>query len=115
MQEAFDALPQRDPEVDMALLDEKLSEADVAAALKDAAAGKAAGMNGIPTELWQRLHAIHSANQSRAREKENANKTCDIVKVLNWIYNDIETFGVVEGTAFALAWMCPLFKKTGLI
>jgi hypothetical protein len=112
-QEAFDVLPQPDPEVDMTLLDEKLSEADVAAALKDAAAGKAAGINGIMSQFWQRLQTIHSANTGRDGDGRNgpANKTCDVVKLLTWVYNNIEEFGVLEDTTFALGWMCPLFKK----
>jgi hypothetical protein len=111
MQDAFEKLPQPNPEINMAPLDTSLSEEDVAAALSDAAPSKAAGMNGIPTEFWQRLNAIHSANRSKARENEHARQSCDIVKVLTWVCNDIEEFGVVEGTAFALGWMCPLFKK----
>jgi hypothetical protein len=111
MQEAFEALPQPDPEIDMTLLDGKLSEEDVATALSEAAAGKAAGMNGIMSEFWQRLQTIHSANRNSGAGNGPAKRTCDIVKVLTWVYNDIEDFGVLEDTAFALGWMCPLFKK----
>jgi hypothetical protein len=38
-------------------------------------------------------------------------KTCDIIKVLTWVYNDIEEYGMVKGTEFSLGWMCPLFEK----
>jgi hypothetical protein len=111
MQEAFSALPQTDLGLNMTPLQNKLKEEDIAMTLGDAATGKAAGINGIISEFWQRLSKIHSASQDGDGNDGPKKRTCDIVKVLTWVYNDIEDFGVVEGTAFALGWMCPLFKK----
>jgi hypothetical protein len=107
---ALDSLPQTSEEADMKSLSEKLTEDDVRTTLREAASGKAAGINGIPTEFWGRLESINKANAS---EKDGVprKKTCDIIKVLTWVFNDIEQHGMVDGTDFSLGWMCPLFKK----
>jgi hypothetical protein len=77
----------------------------------EAASGKVAGMHGIPSEFWQRLEAINRDNKKDKGTGTPEKRTCDIVKVLTWVYNDIEEHGVVEGSKFSLGWMCPLFKK----
>jgi hypothetical protein len=94
----------------MTPLSEKLSEEDVLSALMEAAPGKAAGIDGFATEFWRRLESINKENKS-GEDGTPRKKTCDIVKVLTWVYNDIEEYGMAEGTNFSLGWMCPLFKK----
>ncbi|KAJ7064248.1 Endonuclease/exonuclease/phosphatase, partial [Mycena amicta] len=95
---------------EMERLAEKLSEGDVISALKDSAVGKAAGMNGIPTEFWQRMKRIHDEEVNLGYEQEKP-KTCDVIKILTRVYNDIEEHGVVKKTEFAAGWMCPIYKK----
>ncbi|KAJ7864366.1 Endonuclease/exonuclease/phosphatase [Mycena leptocephala] len=95
---------------DIKPLSEKLTEGDVSTALAEAAFGKAAGINGIATEFWRRLESINKENKTR-EDGTPRKKTCDIIKVLTWVFNDIEEHGMVEGTDFSLGWMCPLFKK----
>jgi hypothetical protein len=110
-EEALASLPQVSDEVDMKPLSEKLTEDDVLKALLEAAPGKAAGINGFATEFWRRLDSIDKENAKNANDRTPPKRTCDIVKVLTWVYNDIEEFGMAEGTEFSLGWMCPLFKK----
>jgi hypothetical protein len=108
--EAMDALPQTRGEADMQPLSEKLTERDVLAALTEAASGKAAGIDGFATEFWRRLESINKENKT-SNDGVPEKKTCDIIKVLTWVFNDIEEHGMVENTDFSLGWMCPLFKK----
>ncbi|KAJ6545700.1 hypothetical protein B0H19DRAFT_1267083 [Mycena capillaripes] len=105
--EALDALPPLGMEADMKQLSEKLNEDDVLKALMESASGKAAGINGYATEFWRRLESISKENNASEGDVP-AKKTCDIVKVLTWVFNDIEEFGMVDGTEFSLGWMCPL-------
>jgi hypothetical protein len=91
-------------------LTEKLTETDVLDALLESAADRAAGMNGFQTEFWRRLESIHKENM-KGGDDTPRKRTCDIIKVLTWVFNDIEEHGMVEGTGFSLGWMCPLFKK----
>ncbi|KAJ7734173.1 hypothetical protein DFH07DRAFT_685306, partial [Mycena maculata] len=102
--EALESVSQPGARADMKPLSEKLTEEDVLEALKAAPPRKAAGMNGIPTEFWRRLEAI---NRESKRDEENSTpekKMCDIIKVLTWVYNDIEEYGMVEGSKFSLGW-----------
>jgi hypothetical protein len=94
----------------MKTLSEKLTEDDVLKALLEAVSGRAAGINGFATEFWRWLESIHKENK-KEEEDSTSPKTCDIIKVLTWVYNDIKEHGMVEGSEFSLGWMCPLFKK----
>ncbi|PPQ71789.1 hypothetical protein CVT25_005500 [Psilocybe cyanescens] len=67
--------------------------------------GKAAGIDGIPHELWKALMEKHT-NNTRAGQP-----AFDIVSVLTHVYNDIEKHGVDPCTGFAEGWMCPIYKK----
>jgi hypothetical protein len=91
-------------------LSEKLIETDIMEALKQSAASRAAGTNGLQTEFWNRLESIHKENKG-GEDGTPRKRTCDIIKVLTWVFNDIEINGMVENTGFSLGWMCPLFKK----
>jgi hypothetical protein len=108
--EALDSIPPVRGDADMGPLTEKLKKADISVALEESASGRAAGINGLATEFWRRLESIHKENNRDSGELPKK-KTCDIIKVLTWVYNDIEEHGMVEGTDFSLGWMCPLFKK----
>jgi hypothetical protein len=109
-EEALNALSQPRAELNMKTLSEMLTEDDVLKALIEAASGRAAGINGFTTEFWRRLESIHEENMKKEKDGTSP-KTCDIIKVLTWVYNDIEKHGMVEGTEFSLGSMCPLFKK----
>ncbi|KAJ6630374.1 hypothetical protein B0H10DRAFT_2208038 [Mycena sp. CBHHK59/15] len=109
-EEALDSLPQPGTGADMKPLSEVLMESNVMQVLMEAASGKAASINGYVTEFWHRLEQINKENAASG-DVAPKNRTCDIVKVLTWVFNDIETFGMMDGTEFSLGWMCPLFKK----
>jgi hypothetical protein len=99
-----------DPE--MQILSQPLTEADVLTALLQAASGTAAGMDGVPTELWKKLHELY-LESLRANKAANGPQrpVFNVVKVLTQVYNSIEKHGVVTGTQFATGWMCPIWKK----
>lgn len=86
-------------------LAEFLTKADIKDAIKDSPNGKAAGINGLPTELWKHLMLLHQKKSSTGKP------TFDILKALQYVYNDIERHGIVPDSEFAMGWMCPIFKK----
>jgi hypothetical protein len=86
-------------------LSNKLTREDIQEALKLSANGKAPGLNGFTYEFWKILDDRYRTAVSL--EKEGF----DIIKVLLLVFNDIETNGMVVGTAFSESWMCPLYKK----
>jgi hypothetical protein len=90
---------------DKAELAKYVTEDLVRQAISEAANGKAAGMSGIPSEFWKHLSFLYEMS------KTTDSPTCNIARVLSWVYRDIEEFGVQEGTDFSLGWLCPIFKK----
>jgi exonuclease III len=83
----------------------RIPTALVREAVKTAPSGKAAGPEGIPSELWKEL----DRDYDKTKNKETPDP--DIAAVLTKVYRDIETHGVHPDTDFALGWMCPIFKK----
>ncbi|KAJ3737929.1 hypothetical protein EV360DRAFT_830, partial [Lentinula raphanica] len=67
-----------------------ISEESVHAALKSAKLGKAAGLDGIIVEVWQKLHKRYERDIKQNSEKP----TCNIVSMLTKVFNDIETNGL---------------------
>jgi hypothetical protein len=92
-------------------LGRKLAETNVLQAVSEAATGRASGMNGVISELWKGLHEMYKESDETTDTKGVTTKRGNIIKVLTWVYNDIEEHGVIEGTDFAIGWMCPIFKK----
>ncbi|KAF5384648.1 hypothetical protein D9757_007442 [Collybiopsis confluens] len=73
--------------------------------LKISKKGKAAGIDGLPTELYQMLQDLY-------KEKENTeDKIPNIVEILTAVFNEIEKFGIPPKTEFTKGWMCPIYKK----
>ncbi len=83
----------------------KVSRGEVECAIKCAATGKAAGLDGIPAELWK------LCAQRAERDGAKDDPAFDIVGMMKKVFNDIETHGVCEGTEFADGWICPIYKK----
>jgi hypothetical protein len=101
---------ENDPE--MRPLNKLLTEDDVLLALTQSSSGSAAGVNGIPNELWKKLRELHSEAKRTENSADNpASPTFDIVRVLTLVYNSIEKHGVIENTQFSTGWMCPIWKK----
>ena len=82
-----------------------LTQSEIKQALKDLPDGKAAGIDGIPHELWKTL-LIRFQNK-----KGDEDSKFDIIKCLTLVYNDIERHGISLPTEFPKGWMCPLYKK----
>ena len=87
-------------------LRKEVSEEEVAAAIVASANDKAAGLDGIPVELWKLLHQQYKS----AGEKER-HKYCNIARVMAQIFADVSARGITEGTGFNEGWMCPIYKK----
>ena len=83
-----------------------LDWSDVHLALKGSANDKAAGLDGIPMELWKTM-----SQKFDAFINAEINPYCDIVKILVKAYNDIEEHGIDPSTRFNEGWMCPIYKK----
>ena len=83
-----------------------VSEEEVITALMDSANDKAAGLDGIPMELWKLLHQQYKS----AAEKER-HKYCNIAQVLAKTFQNISENGIAEDTNFSEGWMCPIYKK----
>ena len=87
-------------------LSKTLNEEEIAEAIMNSANDKAAGLDGIPTELWKLLH-----QQYKSAKPDERHKYCNIAQVLAETFNDIATTGIREGTGFNEGWMCPIYKK----
>ena len=79
---------------------------DIHEALKEQANDKAAGLDGIPMELWKKMCSLYDS-----AIKQETNPYCDIVKILVNVFNDIEQHGIDPTTKFNEGWLCPLYKK----
>ena len=86
-------------------LAEYITQDEVHQALRDLPDGKAAGMDGIPHELWKAL-----AIRFKHKKKDTGPKF-NIIKCLTQVYNDIERHGLCKPSDFPQEWMCPLYKK----
>ncbi|KAF5337057.1 hypothetical protein D9611_002908 [Ephemerocybe angulata] len=83
----------------------QFSREEIVEALRNVPNGKAAGLDGIPVEIWKFYTTKH---------KETAgveNETPDLVNILVELFNDIAEYGVAPETEFAEGWLCPIYKK----
>ncbi|KAH6914279.1 Endonuclease/exonuclease/phosphatase, partial [Coprinopsis sp. MPI-PUGE-AT-0042] len=88
-------------------LNTKLTWEDTNAALTSAPTGKSPGFDGIPADIWLRMAQLFQ----KTNKGEGDSPFTDIVQALTLVYNDIESFGMVEQSEFAKGWLCPLYKK----
>lgn len=99
------------------LMRENITKEEVREAIEKLPNGKAAGLDGIPQEIWKGL--LNARPRGKDERGENANQednpqertSFDIADYLTILYNDIEDFGVDPETGFADAWLCPIYKK----
>lgn len=91
------------------------SEKEVLAALKESENGRASGINGIPYEFWKSISRVyeerHKDEEPATDEERTESDELDIVWILTRVYRDIDTFGIIPSTKFALGWLCPIHKK----
>ena len=83
-----------------------LSSDRIHSALKEQANDKLAGLDGIPSELWKKM-----SSKFDACKNADVNPNCDIVGLLERVFNDIEQHGIAPSAKFNEGWMCPLYKK----
>ena len=82
-----------------------LSDDEVKLAMKNLPSGKAASIDGIPYELWKKLHERYKAAQQQDKPGFN------ILDLLRRVFNSVEDNGIEPCTNFNKGWMCPLYKK----
>ena len=82
------------------------TEAQIAKAIELGKNKTAMGLDGCPYELWKALKSCHESLSSQPHAR-----SFDIVKTLTIIITDIQTHGLDPNADFAVAWMCPVFKK----
>jgi hypothetical protein len=115
----LDEIGQPEVAIGMQDLAKELTEEDVSTALRESGSGKAAGLDGLPTEFWAKLHEVYLTSKKVTEDRtgraaahaEPVKRTFNIIALLTRVYNDIERNSVVPGTEFAKVWMCPIFKK----
>jgi ribonuclease HI/exonuclease III len=78
---------------------------EVLNSLKQSPNNKAAGLDGIPIELWKALNKQFISHTNPTRTKT------DITNILTTVYNDIVAFGISPNSNFAEGWLCPIYKK----
>ncbi|TFY51276.1 hypothetical protein EVJ58_g10654 [Rhodofomes roseus] len=82
-----------------------LTEDEILDSIKKAGPGKAAGLDGLPYELWLTLHERWTWCTSKTKHKFNC------LNFMSMLYNDIDRHGISKNTNFAEGWMCPIYKK----
>ena len=106
MDDVLDCIQASVPESEREKMAGMTGQEEIRKAIKDLPDGKAAGMDGLPHELWRVLVDQHSENEKHKKP------SFDVVKLLRLLYNDIEQEGMFEGTGFSKGWMCPIYKKS---
>lgn len=79
-------------EQDSASLGRMISEQEVINWLKSSASAKVPGLDGIPYEFWEAMVLQHNLPQKGGREE----KCFNIITLLQTVFNNIETYGVVD-------------------
>ncbi|KAJ7145028.1 hypothetical protein C8R46DRAFT_843188, partial [Mycena filopes] len=91
---------EEDPNMD--ILRKLVTEEDILQALQQSHTGTAAGIDGIPTELWKKLNELFLESERAPRGRDAPEQpSFDVIKVLTKVYNSIQKDGVIEGTQFA--------------
>jgi hypothetical protein len=107
---AHDKIRNKLTNMQKAAMAKRLEEHKVEGAIRLAPPSKAAGLDGLPAELWKELANEH-AEAEKKRGPESSPTQPNITKILTKVYNDIERNGIVAGTDFNEGWLCPIFKK----
>ena len=88
---------------------------EIEAALNQANASSAAGLDGISFELWKQLakayKEYHPPQEELDPEIEAMKRPVDILSVFQCLFGDISIHGKSEGSPFADGWICPIYKK----
>ncbi|EPS95047.1 hypothetical protein FOMPIDRAFT_1133216 [Fomitopsis schrenkii] len=90
---------------DANLMEAAVGKDEIELALREAATGKAAGLDGITYEFWSALHAKYKKTPDHVSPRFNC------LDLLHAAFTDLETAGPCADGLFAEGWMCPLYKK----
>ncbi|KAJ7622329.1 hypothetical protein FB45DRAFT_690746, partial [Roridomyces roridus] len=103
IEEALQHIPSRENLPQMQPLKETLQEEAVLEALKQSSNGTAPGMDGIPNELWKRLHCIFLDTSKKNNDLGPSERkpAFDVVRTLTAVFNDVETNGTCADSKFA--------------
>lgn len=95
------------------MLATNITREEVREAIEELPNSKAAGLDGIPQEIWKSL--LDTTGKSDSEEERNSEEvstsTYDVADYLTAVYNNIENHGVTENTGFADGWLCLIYKK----
>lgn len=96
-------------------LAKNMTEEEIRSAIEKLPNGKAAGLDGIPQEIWKNFMNAHQSEEDKlaknSQRSTEENNQFDVVKYLTTIYNDIEDYGIEPQAGFADGWLCPIYKK----
>ena len=108
LHDVLDAVPasQQLSEPHLTEMNWSATEAQIAKAIELGKNKTATGLDGCPYELWKALKSRHESLSTQPDAR-----SFDIVKALTTITNDIQSHGLDPNADFAVAWMCPVFKK----
>ncbi|KAF6764514.1 hypothetical protein DFP72DRAFT_955578, partial [Ephemerocybe angulata] len=85
-------------------MDASITPEEVAAAIRNIKSGKAAGLDGIPIEIWKFLLLGHPEEQTRDEQGKKVRISAGIEHALAAVLNDIAEHGVAPGTDFSEGW-----------
>lgn len=88
-------------------LERQFEPTEIEEALKATSNGKAAGLDGIPYELWKAI-----AKESAQHTKKNQ-PAFDLYGTFAKLYNDVLDHGVAPNTAYADGWIWQKWKEKG--
>ena len=83
----------------------KVTEDQVSQALSCTKDRTVTGLDGCPYELWKVLEKQHNHLRTKSTP------SFDVIKVLTYLFWDIQEHGVNKRKTFTTGWMCPIFKK----
>ena len=108
LRRALDAIPDSQllSEPHMTEMNWFATEAQIAKAIDLGKNKTAMGLDSCPYELWKALKSHHKSLSTQPNAK-----SFNIVKALTEIFIDIQAHDLDPNTDFAIAWMCPAFKK----
>ena len=108
LRQVLDAIPasQKLSEPHLTEMNWSATEVQIAKAIELGKNKTATGLDGCPYELWKALKSRHESLASQPHSR-----SFNIVKALTTIITDIQTHDLDPNADFAVAWMCPVFKK----
>lgn len=85
-----------------------ISYDDCEMALRFAKSGTAPGLDGVQYEVWKTVHARFVEDS-----RHEGQTTFDVLAIIHAAFDNIQTHGVSDRTAFAQGWMAPIYKEKG--